>query len=78
MKTSHDRFLIALRLLYFATVHFHLLYCPIILSIACKTQLNRLIVLQKKAVRILYGAAYNAMFIAQDSTQDIFVNISAN
>jgi hypothetical protein len=59
-RSKHFLTKYALRLLYFATVHSHLLYCPIILSIACKTQLNRLIVLQKMAVRILYGAAYNA------------------
>jgi Reverse transcriptase (RNA-dependent DNA polymerase) len=45
----------ALRMLYFATVHSHLTYCPIILSIASKTSLNKLIIMQKKAIRIISG-----------------------
>jgi hypothetical protein len=37
----------ALRMLYFATVHSHLMYCPIITSICSKTNINKLFVLQK-------------------------------
>jgi hypothetical protein len=41
-------------MLYYATVHSHLLYCPIILSIASKTNINRIATMQKKAIRIVY------------------------
>jgi hypothetical protein len=37
----------ALRMLYFATVHSHLSYCPIILSVACKNQINYLLCRKK-------------------------------
>ena len=49
-----------LRNLYFATVHSHLLYCPIILSCANKTALSKIIKLQKKAIRVIAGAKKNA------------------
>jgi hypothetical protein len=60
----------ALRMLYFATVHAHLLYCPIILSISCKTNLNQIIIMQKKAVRIISGAGYN------DHTAPLFYELN--
>jgi hypothetical protein len=50
----------ALRMLYFATVHSHLNYCPFILSIASKSQINKLFILQKKAIRIVTSSAYHA------------------
>jgi hypothetical protein len=59
-RSKHFLTKYALRLLYFAIVHSHLMNCPIILSIASKTHLNSLFVLQKKAIRILYGAPRNA------------------
>jgi hypothetical protein len=49
----------ALRMLYFATIHSHLTYCPIILSIVCKTQIKKLFMLQKKAIRIITGSSFN-------------------
>jgi hypothetical protein len=45
-------------MLYYATVHAHLLYCPIILSVASKTNLNRLATMQKKAIRLVYLTNY--------------------
>jgi hypothetical protein len=49
----------ALRMLYFATVHSHLMYCPIITGICSKTNINKLFLLQKKAVRIITGSKFN-------------------
>jgi Reverse transcriptase (RNA-dependent DNA polymerase) len=45
-------------MLYYATVHAHLLYCPIILSVASKTNLNRIALMQKKAIRLVYLTSY--------------------
>jgi hypothetical protein len=50
----------ALRLLYFATVHSHLMYCPIITSSCSKTNVNKIFLLQKKASRIITGSNYTA------------------
>jgi hypothetical protein len=49
-----------LRSLYFALIHSHLSYCPIILNCMNKTNLNRLEKIQKKAIRIITKSAYNA------------------
>jgi hypothetical protein len=49
----------ALKLLYFSLVHCHLTYCPIIYSIANKINFNKLLVQQKKAVRIISDVSYN-------------------
>jgi hypothetical protein len=49
-----------LRSLYFALVHSHLSYCPIILNCLSKTNLNRLEKVQKKAIRIITNSKYNA------------------
>jgi hypothetical protein len=57
----------ALRMLYFATVHSHLMYCPIITSICSKTNMNKLFVLQKKAVHIITGSKVN------DHTPPLFI-----
>jgi hypothetical protein len=43
----------ALKLLYFATFHSHITYCPIITSCSAKTNLNKILVMQKKAIRII-------------------------
>jgi Reverse transcriptase (RNA-dependent DNA polymerase) len=59
----------ALKLLYFATVHSHLTYCPIIMGMAPKTHLSKLIIMQKKAIRIVVGAGYH------DHTSIHFVNL---
>jgi hypothetical protein len=50
----------ALRTLYFSLFHCHLLYCPIILSITSQSNLNKIFKLQKKAIRIISNASYNA------------------
>jgi hypothetical protein len=49
-----------LRSLYFALIHSHLSYCPIILGCLSTSLLNRLFKVQKKAIRIITGSAYNA------------------
>ena len=49
----------SLKMLYYATVHAHLLYCPIIMSCASQSALNKLKVIQKKAIRSLSNAKYN-------------------
>jgi Reverse transcriptase (RNA-dependent DNA polymerase) len=49
----------ALKLLYFSLIHCHLTYCPLIYSICSKTQIKKLSILQKKAVRIISGLGYN-------------------
>jgi hypothetical protein len=58
----------ALRLLYFATVHSHLMYCPIIISICNKTDINKLFIMQKKAIRIICGKKFH------EHTPPLFVN----
>jgi hypothetical protein len=58
----------ALRLLYFSTVHAHLMYCPIITSICTKTNVNKLFVMQKKAIRIINGKKFN------DHTPPLFLS----
>ena len=49
-----------LRSLYFALIHSHLNYCPIILSCASMKNQNKLFLTQKKAIRILTRSKYNA------------------
>jgi Reverse transcriptase (RNA-dependent DNA polymerase) len=49
----------ALSMLYYATVHSHLLYCPIILSITSKSNIKKLLTMQKKALRIMSGVSYH-------------------
>ena len=49
----------ALKSLYFALVHSHLTYCPIILSCTNKTNINRILKVQKKAIRIITNSRYN-------------------
>jgi hypothetical protein len=48
-----------LRSLYFALIHSHLSYCPIILNCMNKTNLGKLEKIQKKAVRIITKSQYN-------------------
>jgi hypothetical protein len=50
----------SLRTLYFSLFHCHLLYCPIILSITSQSNITKIILLQKKAIRIISNASYNA------------------
>jgi hypothetical protein len=49
----------ALRSLYYALIHSHLTYCPIILSCTNKTNINRILKVQKKAIRIITNSNYN-------------------
>jgi hypothetical protein len=49
----------SLKSLYFALVHSHLTYCPIILSCTSKTNLNRILRVQKKAIRVITNSHYN-------------------
>jgi hypothetical protein len=60
----------ARKLLFYAMVHSHLTYCPIIYGTASKTHIKKLSILQKKAIRILNCSDYNAhtaeMFIQDE------------
>jgi hypothetical protein len=51
---------VSLRRLYFSLFHSHLLYCINILSCTSQTNINRILLLQKKAIRIISKAHYNA------------------
>jgi len=57
-----------LRSIYFALIHSHLSYCPIILNCMNKTNITRLEKIQKKAVRIITKSSYNA------HTTPLFIN----
>lgn len=48
-----------LRMLYFSLIHPHLTYCNIIWGLARKKHTNKLLVLQKKAIRVVAKAGYN-------------------
>jgi hypothetical protein len=50
----------SLKKLYFSLFHSHLLYCINILSCTSQSNLNRIALLQKKAIRIISRAQYNA------------------
>jgi len=50
----------ALKSLYFAYFHSHLLYCPIINSCTSHSNVQKIVKLQKKAIRIVAGANYSA------------------
>jgi hypothetical protein len=43
----------AIRTLYFSLFHCHLTYCPIILSMSSQTNINKIIKLQNKAIKIV-------------------------
>jgi len=49
-----------LRSLYFALIHSHLSYCPVILGCLNKSNLKKLEKIQKKAIRIITKSPYNA------------------
>jgi hypothetical protein len=55
--------------LYFAMIHSHLVYCMSIYSCATQTSLNKLIVKQKEAVRIICNAGY------RDHTAPLFTQL---
>jgi hypothetical protein len=48
-----------LRTLYFSLFHSHLLYCTNILNCTSQSKLNRISILQRKAIRIITKSAYN-------------------
>jgi hypothetical protein len=50
----------SLKNLYFALFNSHLLYCANILGATSQQNIKRILTLQKKAVRIVFNAAYNA------------------
>ena len=50
----------SLKLLYYSTFHCHLIYCILIYSSACPTSLKNIIIKQKKAIRCVADAKYNA------------------
>jgi hypothetical protein len=60
----------ALKALYYALVHSHLTYCPIILSCTSKNNINRIAKIQKKAVHIITHSRYN------DHTAPLFANLA--
>jgi hypothetical protein len=47
-------------MLYFSLFHCHLTYCPIVLSITSKSNIAKILKLQKKAIRIVCNAKNNA------------------
>jgi hypothetical protein len=51
---------VSLRRLYFSLIHSHLLYCINILGCTSLANINRILLLQKKAIRIIYNSHYNA------------------
>ena len=59
----------SLRTLYFALFHPHLLYCNSIISCTSQKNLKRISILQKKAIRVISSAQYNA------NTNPIFHNL---
>jgi len=59
-QVSHIFSTSILKLIYHANFHSHLNYCSNILSICNKTTLDPLIKIQKKAIRIVCKAPYNA------------------
>jgi Reverse transcriptase (RNA-dependent DNA polymerase) len=69
-RSKHFLPMSALRMLYFALIHCHFTYCPLIYSIANKSQINKLFLLQKKAIRIISNVGYRdhtaPLFIAKD------------
>ncbi len=51
---------VALKTLYTALFHSHLLYCTNILSITSQTNINKIFTVQKKAIRVITNSNYNA------------------
>jgi hypothetical protein len=58
----------SMKMLYFAMVHTHLIYCINIYGCANKTTLNRLFLKQKEAIRIMSNVGY------RDHTNPLFIN----
>jgi hypothetical protein len=49
-----------LRALYFALIHSHLSYCPVILNCMSASNKNKIFKIQKKAIRLITNSRYNA------------------
>jgi hypothetical protein len=49
----------ALKTLYFSLFHCHLAYCPIILSVSSQSNINKVSLLQRKAIRTITSSNYN-------------------
>src|SRR6218665_3751176 len=56
--------------LYYSLVHPYLIYCNIVWASNYQTRLRRLVILQKRAIRVVAGASYNA------HTKQIFKDFS--
>jgi hypothetical protein len=54
----------------FKWVHSHLTYCPIIMSCTSKSNINRILKVQKKAIRIITNSNYN------EHTAQLFRNLN--
>jgi hypothetical protein len=50
----------SLKKLYYSLFHSHLLYCTNIISCTSQTNINKILVLQKKAIRIITNSHYTA------------------
>jgi hypothetical protein len=59
-KPKGHQTLLCLKMLYFAMIHSHILYCLCIYSCANTTSLNTLRIKQKVAVRVIANAGYRA------------------
>ena len=59
-KVSHILPKTALKTLYFSLIHTYLTYCNIIWASKSTSQLQKLITVQKKAVRVITGAPWNS------------------
>ena len=60
----------ALKSLYYALFHSHLLYCINITSCVSQTNIKKISILQKKAIRIISNAGY------RDHTESLFLNLN--
>ena len=54
--------------IYYSLIYPYLIYCNVVWGGACITHVNRVLVLQKRAVRIVHGVAYLV------HTNDLFIN----
>lgn len=60
LRASYNLFpLFVKRMIYFAFVHSHINYCLAVYGGAAKVHMNKIIVLQKKAIRLIYNASLN-------------------
>jgi len=50
----------SLKDLYFALVHSHLTYCPIIVGCSSKSNIDKIFIMQKKAIRVITNSDYRA------------------